>query len=36
MALFGWFRRPPPIREPGELADFIDEHGGLPDAEGHL
>ena len=29
MALFGWFRRPPPIREPAELANFIDEHGAF-------
>jgi hypothetical protein len=29
MALFGWFRRPPQIREPGELADFIDERAAF-------
>ena len=29
MDLFGWFRRPPPIREPDELADFIDEQAAF-------
>lgn len=29
MALFGFFKRKPPIREPKELADFIDEHAAF-------
>jgi hypothetical protein len=27
--IFGWFRRPPPIRDAAALADFIDQHAAF-------